>query len=119
MDITLLFGKWQEGVFMDQETAQVTKKYVQEVRKWYPDAKVYLFGSRARDDHWVTSDFDFLVVSKQFGGQSPSERTGALLKLWSYHRDADIICLTPEEFERQKKRSTLLKLALKDGMQLA
>jgi predicted nucleotidyltransferase len=91
---------------MDRETAKVMLAYLKKVKRKYPDARAYLFGSRAKGDHWVTSNFDILVVSKRFGGKDIWERTGSLLKLWTYHRDLDVICLTPKELKRSK--STLL-----------
>lgn len=103
---------------MDRETADVTKRYVKKVKKAYPDARAFLFGSRARTDHWVTSDFDLLVISKKFADKSTGKRIGDLLKLWTFHRDLDVICLTPDEFNRRKKTSSLLKLIAHDGIEV-
>jgi len=103
---------------MDRETAKVMKAYSRKVRKKYPDAKMYLFGSRAKNENWVTSDFDILVVSKGFSGKGIRERIGSLLRMWTYHRDLDVICLTPDELKRQKG-SILLRVASKGWVLLS
>lgn len=103
---------------MDRETTQTVKAYVRAVRRSYPDARLYLFGSRARNDHWVTSDYDILVVSKRFAGSDPASRMKPLLKLWRSRRDLEVVCLTPEEIRNHKKTSPLLRLALREKVVL-
>jgi len=47
-----------------------------------PLSSVVLFGSRARGDHWETSDIDLLVISAAFQGLSSGERIDLLLEAW-------------------------------------
>ena len=103
---------------MDRETALTARKYAQRVRRSYPDAQVILFGSRARGENWITSDYDFIVISRKFVGVPLRERIRLLLNLWTFSKDADVIGLTPKEFKSQRTTSTLIRLALRDGLSL-
>jgi len=38
------------------------------IRRWDPDARIFLFGSRARGNHLKDSDYDLIVVSSRFEG---------------------------------------------------
>lgn len=62
--------------------------------------KVILFGSRAEDDHTTWSDYDLCVISPDFAGMAPFQRTEIVLECWSGKRGLDAICYTPEEFEQ-------------------
>ncbi len=41
-------------------------EFAKNVQNDFPDAKIYLFGSRARDSYLLTSDVDLIVISKYF-----------------------------------------------------
>lgn len=66
----------------------------------------------------MTSDFDLLVISSRFAHLPSTQRIGSLLRLWSSPRDLDVVCLTPEEFEREKT-SPLLRLVRRHGVEIA
>ncbi|MBI3928034.1 MAG: nucleotidyltransferase domain-containing protein [Armatimonadetes bacterium] len=57
--------------------------YLSRLRGRIPVRSAVLFGSRARGQHWETSDIDLLVVSSAFNGLSRGERFDLLLADWS------------------------------------
>ncbi len=98
----------------DRETARL-RPFLEAVRSRYPDAKVILFGSRARGDHLKTSDFDLVVVSSAFKGIPFRERLVETYKLMGPCVDADIICLTPEEYRRRSKELGIVGEVAREG----
>ena len=91
------------------------------IKKHYPDAIVLLFGSRARGNHLATSDIDLIVVSKAFRGVGFLERPVQLLKLLyreGVEAPLDILCYTPEEFERKRREIGVVREALRTGVVL-
>jgi uncharacterized protein len=79
---------------------------------------VLLFGSRARGDFRSESDYDILIVSKQFAGIIWRERISRLLRLWDRNDLVDLIPYTPEEFEYQKQHFVTVRAAIKDALQI-
>jgi len=82
--------------------------------------KIILFGSRAEErkkySRW--SDFDIIIVSKDFEGVNFFERAADLYKYWSVDYPIDFICLTPGEFNKLKKGITVVSEALKKGIDI-
>jgi len=84
--------------------------------------RVILFGSFARGDFGKYSDVDIIAISKNFSGIERLKRSPKLyydihnnLKL---EQDVDIVCYTPEEFDRLVNKSVLIKEALEQGIEL-
>ena len=76
---------------------------------------VYLFGSRANRRAHRGSDCDLLVVSPLFAGVPAPGRPLLVDRLWNGPVGADLVCVTPAEFETSKHRVTLVAMALADG----
>jgi hypothetical protein len=71
--------------------------------------RLLIFGSRARGTPHRHSDYDFIVVSEDFRGVSPLWRGHGLNLLWNDLQpgvDAELLCLTPEEFAAATSRPT-------------
>lgn len=49
---------------MQEADLEIFKEFANRVHLQFPESKVWLFGSRARGDHYPDSDFDILVVIK-------------------------------------------------------
>lgn len=77
--------------------------------------RIILFGSRARGDYLGGSDYDFIFVSDYFKKYSYHDRVVQMLKLMKKSFPADIICLTPEEFEKKKKEISIVKKGVEEG----
>jgi len=60
--------------------------------------KMLFFGSRAKSVFFEDSDFDLLIVSKDFENKPFYERPVDLYFQWKNQFDVDIICYTPKEF---------------------
>jgi uncharacterized protein len=83
--------------------------------------RVLLFGSRARGHERRDSDYDIIVVSRDFAGQSRRERPVGLYAHW-YGAGADapldLICLTPQEFDEAAGRISLISAVLPEAVEL-
>jgi len=104
---------------MDRETSVTVRRFVATLKRQMNVDSLILFGSRARGDHFVTSDFDFVLVSKDFSGTRFTSRASRLYDLWSSPRDLEALCYTPEEWQRLKDKRTILLNAQREGIQLA
>jgi len=83
-----------------------------------PVTEMILFGSRATGKAGKESDVDLLVVSPAFKNMK-SARGKGLYDFWDLDYPVDFICYTPEEFEEQKKQVSLVRMALKEGIEIA
>ncbi len=80
--------------------------------------KVILFGSRARGDWLRESDYDFVVVSERFEGVPFPQRPVDLYQYWQGHPGVELLCYTPEEFERKHQQITIVREAAREGVEL-
>ncbi len=79
-------------------------------------SKIIVFGSFARGKFTEHSDIDLLLVNPKFKGKKFHERTKGLWLQWDLGLPVDFICYTPKEFNALKKRPTIVKEALKEGV---
>ena len=82
-------------------------------------SKVVLFGSRARRDHALDSDYDMLVVLKGEINR-PAERKALheLIFPIDYEHDTVVFCLAMEEERYGRENSPLLMNVRKEGVPL-
>jgi predicted nucleotidyltransferase len=76
---------------------EIVSRLVREIK---PE-RVYLFGSRARDDFDPGSDFDLLIVVSESELPGYKRDRVALRALRGLRVAVDVIVLTREEFERK------------------
>lgn len=84
--------------------------------------KIFVFGSRARDDYKDYSDVDLLIVSEEFEGVSWNRRPSLFYDEWDYNQlpTPEFICLTPEEFkEKRNRKPHIVKKATEEGIEIA
>ncbi|HII61347.1 nucleotidyltransferase domain-containing protein [Pyrococcus horikoshii] len=101
------------------QTEAWTLRIVRAIRKRYPDAKIIFFGSRVRGDYLKDSDYDIIVVSEAFRGKHFTERSSEILRvLWNdgIIGDFEVLCYTPEEFERKKRAYGIVRKAVEEGI---
>ena len=78
---------------MDQKA--VLDKFIEKVgRKFKPQA-ILLFGSRARGDHLLHSDYDFIIISDRFANMRWLHRILSIVKLWEADENIDVLPYTP------------------------
>jgi len=94
------------------------KRFARKIRKAFDVQKIVLFGSRARGDWLHTSDYDFLIVSKDFEGLNFLNRPANVLNKTKEYFATDLLCYTPEEFARKKKQIGIVSQAVKEGINL-
>ncbi|MFH1200653.1 MAG: nucleotidyltransferase domain-containing protein [Candidatus Micrarchaeota archaeon] len=84
----------------------------EDIRALFADAKIYLFGSRARGKARPGSDYDLIIVSNGFGRVSPADRPGLVWRHTWVGIAGDLLCYTPKEFKQVSKNSFVVKDAL-------
>ena len=80
--------------------------------------KIIVFGSFARGDFGEHSDVDLLLVSKKFRKKNFRERFRGLWLKWDHDLPVDFIPYTPEEFEKLRKRVSIVSEALREGIEI-
>lgn len=93
------------------------KKFKKKLSKDKKIDKVILFGSRARGKYRKSSDVDLILVSSAFRGINCC-RSAGLHKYWTLDLPVDFLCYTPKEFNRLKKKITIVRKALKEGISI-
>jgi len=101
----------------------LAKRIGEAIKRRIPDARVILFGSRARGEALKHSDVDLIVVSNVFRGMHFTDRASYVLRiLWEEGVrpgvDVDLLCYTPEEFEKKRGEVGVVREALKNGVEL-
>lgn len=103
----------------NQETLNTIKSTVHSL---LPDARVLLFGSRARGDYNKNSDFDVLVISKNsFPPKEKIEWSGKIGSslLEALHAPFDIIFHSEEEVDAYKNYyGHIVRYAMKEAIEL-
>ena len=94
------------------------KEFKRRLSRRIPIERMILFGSRAKGQPRRWSDFDLIIVSQKFRRKVPFKRAIGFHDEWEMDYPVDFLCYTPEEFNRQKKRITLVREAIKKGIEI-
>lgn len=94
------------------------KKFKRALSRRIPIDRMYLFGSRAKGNPGRWSDFDIVVVSEKFKNKENFERAIGFHKYWGADYPVDFLCYTPEEFNRLKKQATIVREAVREGVEV-
>lgn len=103
-----------QGARTDLEPA--VAEFVRRVKAAFRVERIILFGSRARGDYLVESDYDFLVVSDDFVGMPFPRRMSLLYEYWEAPAPLEVFCYTREEFQRKARQIGLVAEAVKEGV---
>ena len=79
----------------------VVEKFKRKLSKKLDIEKLVLFGSRARQNFSDESDFDLLVISKDFEGVPWYLRGKDIYLEWRDSRPLEVLCFTPSEVKRK------------------
>ena len=94
------------------------KEFKKKVNKDLHIKKMFLFGSRARGDTPKWSDIDLVIVSDKFKNLKFRKRATKMYDYWDLEYPVDFLCYTPEEFNKLKKQITIIKEAVKEGIEI-
>ena len=101
-----------EMLLQDAALAEIVRRLVEA----YQPERVYLFGSKARGDAGVDSDYDLMVVVPE---DAPAERRRSRLAyevLWGTGTAADVLVWTRQRFEdRLHVRASLPATVMREG----
>lgn len=97
---------------------KAVKKFKEKVRPVCDIKKLILFGSFARGDYHKWSDIDMIIVSEDFGNLKKVQRPVRLYDYWTSDYPVDFLCYTPEEFNKLKNRITIVREAVKEGIEI-
>ena len=64
------------------------------------------------------SDVDLVVVSKKFRRKGIMDRASNLYIEWNLDYPVDFLCYTPEEFDKLNKQITIVREAVKEGIEI-
>lgn len=96
-------------------------RFAQALRERIGATRVLLFGSRARGNHHKHSDYDVIVVSPAFEYVNLLHRGRGLRQIWyavGGDGPMDLICVTPQEFELDRHRASLIAAVLPEAIDL-
>ena len=77
-----------------------------------------LFGSQARGAATEDSDIDLVLVSQKFAGMHSWKRRALTRKHFDLNYPVDLLCYTPEEFERKKGEASIIREAVENGIEI-
>lgn len=83
-----------------------------------PIKKMILFGSIAKGKSHKDSDIDLIIVSNKFKGKKSFKRSLGFYKYWNLDYPVDFLCYTPEEFDKLKRQITIVREAVKEGIEI-
>lgn len=102
------------------EAIRLAKDFKKKASGRFDIDKMILFGSQATGKTREGSDIDLLVVSKKI--KKRAEFMSALSMEWHItqkkNKPVDFICYTPEEFKAKSKGITIVRQALKEGVEI-
>lgn len=97
---------------------EILKKIKEFIKQHKGIERAIVFGSVARGDAGKYSDVDIILVSKEFEGKSALKRPVAFYLEWRIGRPVDFLCYTPEEFNSLKKKATIVREAVNEGIEI-
>jgi len=94
------------------------KQFKSEISKDIPIKKMILFGSRASGKPHRWSDFDLIIVSNKFKNKKFRYRPLLFYDHWTIDYPVDFLCYTLEEFNKFRKRQTIVATAVEEGIEI-
>jgi predicted nucleotidyltransferase len=103
---------------VDERVERFRREYLPVLVAKFRPARVLLFGSRARGDALKDSDLDLLVVSDAFAGIRWLDRSVRVLEEVPVPFGVELLCYTPEEYERKREEFGIVREATREGVDL-
>lgn len=99
----------------------VTKEMIEAIKKFKKSIgaeRIVIFGSYASGRAGKDSDLDLILVSGKFRGKSFHERLKGMWLKWPIDLPVDFVPYTPEEFEKQSRRISLVRESILEGIEI-
>lgn len=103
---------------MDPRKDPKVKFFSRAIRKKMKIEKIILFGSRVTGENLKSSDYDFIVVSENFRNVFFTDRIAKMYDFWKFNVPIEVLCYTPEEFEKKRKEISIVREAVKTGLEI-
>lgn len=94
------------------------KEFKEQLSQKISVEKMILFGSRATGKPKRWSDFDIIIVSKKFKNMDTLKRPLGFHDDWTIDYPVDFLCYTPKEFNKLKKQVTIVREAVREGIEI-
>ena len=97
------------------------RRYKAALNKRIPIKEMILFGSRAKGTARPNSDYDLVIISRDFKDVPFRERPMPCMELWDinlFPTGADILCYTPAEFKAKQRTLNVASIAAKEGVKI-
>lgn len=92
------------------------KEFIKRVSEEFRIKEIILFGSRANGTEKKDSDIDLIIVSPDFEGMNFFQRGASMYNYWTLNVPVDFLCYTEKEFNFLKKRISVVKDSLENGI---
>lgn len=102
---------------MDKSTIKIIKE-LKRFKKENGISRIIFFGSRRNKKYNKYSDVDLVVISPKFRRLKSFRRAPTLRPKLNLDYPVDMLCYTPEEFERKKNKPTIVKEAVITGIDI-
>lgn len=99
-----------------KESLKIIKNFVEKLSEDFEIYTILFFGSRATENPRKDSDIDLIVVSNDFENIDYFERVAKMYDYWDELVPVDFLCYTVKEFNRLKKRISIVSEALRSGI---
>ncbi len=106
---------------MDKEKTKIIellRQFKAKIQKKYDIEKIILFGSVARGIYTKESDIDLIIVGDEFKDKSVLKRSPPFYLEWDLGYPVDILCYLPSEFEEKKKQISIVREAVREGIEI-
>lgn len=103
---------------MDKKTDKKVKSFVKRIKNNFNIDRIIFFGSRVKGTYKKNSDYDFILVSNDFKGMRFTDRISKIYPYWDYYDSIEPLCYTPEEFNKLKKQVTIVREAVREGIEI-
>ncbi len=94
------------------------KSFVKRLSAEYPLQRAIIFGSRARGDELIGSDYDLILVSPSFQNIQFTQRSAEVSRYWNLPEKLEVLCYAPEEYGRKAEQINIVCQAEKEGIEI-
>lgn len=100
----------------DARLAEFRAEFLPKLVATFRPSVVLAFGSRTRGEGLRSSDLDLLIVSESFRGVRWLDRPVRVLEALGLPFGVDLLCYTPEEYERKRRELGIVRTATETGI---